>query len=189
LHSAVQDDDFDVPHVGVPSNFYFTTWISTPFFKLNAIPTYGTSKRRSWPHDFKGNKDITFQPQKRGIITIKPFTGRYPPQYLRNYNFLSDGCVQQFKTMILMCHMLGFQATFILPHGYPHLFSNLTQSQHMAHQNEGLGLTISKVTRILHFSHKKVALSPKNPLQVDIQHKYLRIYNFYLTVAISSSRR
>jgi hypothetical protein len=116
LHSAVQDDDFDVPHVGVPSNFYFTTWISTPFFKLNAIPTYGTSKRRSWPHDFKGNKDITFQPQKRGIITIKPFTGRYPPQYLRIYNFLSDGCIQQFKTMILMCHMLGFQANFILPH-------------------------------------------------------------------------
>jgi hypothetical protein len=56
--------------------------------------------------------------------------------------------------------MLGFQANFILPHGYPHLFSNLTQSQHMAHQNEGLGLTISKVTRILHFSHKKWALSP-----------------------------
>jgi hypothetical protein len=160
LHSAVQDDDFDVPHVGVSSKFYFTTWISTPFFKLNAIPTYGISKRRSWPHDFKGNKDIPFQPQKRGIITKRPFIGRYPPQNLRIMNFLSDGCIQHFKTMILMCHMLGFQATFILPHGYPHLFSNLTQSQHMAHQNEGLGLTISKVTRILHFSHKKWALSP-----------------------------
>jgi hypothetical protein len=25
LHSAVQDDDFDVPHVGVSSNLYFIT--------------------------------------------------------------------------------------------------------------------------------------------------------------------
>jgi hypothetical protein len=26
LYSAVQDDDFDVPHVRVLSNLYFTTW-------------------------------------------------------------------------------------------------------------------------------------------------------------------
>jgi hypothetical protein len=154
--------------------FQATTWLSTLFFKLNTTSTYGTSKRRSWPHNFKAYKDISFRPQKRGIITNKPLTARYQPQNLRIFNFSSHGCIQQFQDNefdvphVRISSNLYF-TTWIST--LSTLFSHLTQPQHMAHQNEGLGPTISKVIRIFHFGHKKVALSPKNPLQVDIHYK------------------
>jgi hypothetical protein len=37
LYSSGQDDDFDVPYVGVPSEFYFTTQIPHCFSKLSHL--------------------------------------------------------------------------------------------------------------------------------------------------------